>query len=66
MYLFLEESLLMVYFRPSEVHVTRYVVGDASAEGLPVVTQYPDLGLDLWDGLWDKTFAEEGYKLARG
>ena len=61
--LFVSETPLMVPLRPSEAHKLRYVVGDASAEGFSIVTQYPDLRLDSRDGLWEELFAEGGSNL---
>ena len=40
-----------------------YIVGDASAEGFSIVTQYPDLAVDYRNGLWDESFAERGSNL---
>ena len=55
----------MVDLKPSEAHMLRYVIDDASAEGFSIVTQYPDLVLDCRDGLWDKTFVERGSNLRK-
>ena len=63
LYLLSAESPLMVTLRPPEACMLRYVVGDASAEGFSIVTQYPDLALDCQDGLWDETFTERGSNL---
>ena len=63
LFLFSAESPLMVPLRPAEAHMLRYIVGDASAEGFSIVTQYPDLALDCRDGLWDESFAERGSNL---
>ena len=54
LYLFSSETPLMVPLRPSEAHKLRYVIGDASAEGFSIATQYPDMNLDCRDGLWDE------------
>ncbi|KAL7532942.1 hypothetical protein ACHAXR_006517 [Thalassiosira sp. AJA248-18] len=61
--LFVSESPLMVPLRPTDAHKIRYVVGDASAEGFSIITQYPDLHIDGRDGLWDEDFAEGGSNL---
>lgn len=63
LYLFASESPLMVPLRPSEAHKLRYVVGDASAEGFAIATQYPDLSLHCRDGLWEDEFAKGGSNL---
>ena len=61
--LFASESPLMVPIRPTDAHKLRYVVGDASAEGFSIATQYPDLTLKTRDGLWEDEFAEGGSNL---
>jgi hypothetical protein len=53
----------MVLLRPIDVHKLRYTVGDASAEGFFIATQYPDATLDSRGGLWDETFAQGGSNL---
>lgn len=63
LYLFASEAPLMVPLRPTEAHKLRYVVGDASAEGFSIVTQYPDMKLECRDGLWDTVFAKGGSNL---
>lgn len=42
--------------RPTDKHKFRIVIGDASAEGFGVGTQYPDLEFEGRDGLWTKEF----------
>lgn len=61
--LFSSDTPLMVPLRPSEAHKLRYIVGDASAEGFSIVTQYPDMKLTSRDGMWDEVFAEGGSNL---
>ncbi len=54
---------LMVPLRPTDSHKLRYTVGDASAEGFSIVTQYPDRSIQTRDGLWLESFAEGGSNL---
>ena len=61
--LFASDIPLMVPLRPTDSHKHRYTVGDASAEGFAIVTQYPDMTLTGRDGLWDELFAEGGSNL---
>ena len=61
--LFVSDSPLMVPIRPTDSHKLRYIVGDASAEGFSIVTQYPNFTLESRDGLWDETFALGGSNL---
>ena len=56
--LFLGDVPRLVPLRPTDVHKIRYTVGDASAEGFGVGTQYPDLEFEGRDGLWLPEFAE--------
>ena len=56
--LFEANEPLMVPLRPSEAHKLRYVVGDASAEGFSIATQYPDHTIESRDELWDELFTE--------
>ncbi len=50
--LFSNPSLLVVSVQPTDVNKLRYVVGDASAEGFGVGTQYLDLVFKGRDDLW--------------
>jgi len=52
------EAPLLVPVRPTDAHKLRYVVGDASAEGFFIATQYPDLSITTRGGLWEDEFAE--------
>ena len=61
--LFSSDLPLMVPLRPTDAHKLQYTVGDASAEGFSIVTQYPDLTIQARDGLWDEVFAEGGSNL---
>jgi hypothetical protein len=61
--LFASDIPLMVPLRPTDSHKIRYTVGDASAEGFAIVTQYPDMTITARDGLWDELFAEGGSNL---
>ncbi len=54
--LFSSELPLMVPLRPTDANKLQYTVGDASADGLSIVTQYPDLIIQGQDGLWDENF----------
>ena len=61
--LFSSDLPLMVPLRPTDSHKIRYTVGDASAEGFFIGTQYPDSSLATRGGLWDMAFAEGGSNL---
>lgn len=50
----------MIPVRPTEVDKLRYVIADASSEGLGAATQYPELELEGQDGLWLTKFSEGG------
>ena len=50
--LFLGDVPRLAPLQPTHVHKIRYTVGDASAEGFGVGTQYPDLEFEGRDGLW--------------
>ena len=51
------------FVQQTSISCTKYVVGDAFAEGFMVVTQYPDRELSSRDGLWDVSFAAGGSNL---
>ena len=61
--LFSSDVPLMVPLQPTDCHKLRYTVGDASAEGFSIVTQYPDISIQTRDGLWKESFAEGGSNL---
>ena len=61
--LFSSQAPLMVPIRPTDAKKLRYVIGDASAEGFAIATQYPNLHVDTKDGLWEQAFAERGSNL---
>lgn len=65
--LFDQEESLTLPVRPSRSKALRYVIGDASAEGFAIATQYPEGRVDFKDGLYlsgrDETFAEGGSNL---
>ena len=46
-------------------HKLRHTVGDASAEGFAIGTQYLDLHLEERDGLWLDVFAEGSSNLSK-
>ena len=45
MKLFASDVPLMVPLRPTDSHNIRSTVGDASAEGFSIATQYPDISI---------------------
>ena len=61
--MFKSETPLLVPVRPTSARKIRYVVGDASAEGFAIATQYPDGRVVFKDGLWCKEFAQGGSNL---
>ena len=42
---FVSDVPLMIPLRPTDSHKIRYTVGDASAEGFSIATQYPDMAI---------------------
>ena len=61
--LFAGDTPLMTPLRPTDAPKLRYVVGDASAEGFFIATQYPDGHLTMRGGLWQESFADGGSNL---
>ena len=61
--IFASDVPLMIPLRPTDSHKIRYTVGDASAEGFSIATQYPDMTISFRDGLWSEAFAEGGSNL---
>lgn len=57
--LFHEEEPPAVPIRPTEAGKIRYLVGDASAEGFGMAIQYPNLEIEIEDGLWTEEFSEQ-------
>ena len=55
--LFEADTPLAIPIRPTDPGKFRIVIGDASAEGFGMGTQYPDLTFDERDGLWLESFA---------
>ena len=51
--------------QPTDKGKVRYVIGDASAEGLGAAIQYPDGALVGRHGLWDEDFALGGSNLCK-
>jgi len=63
--IFASDVPLMIPLRPTDSHKIRYTVGDASAEGFSIATQYPDTTISFRDGLWSEAFAEGGSNLCK-
>jgi hypothetical protein len=63
MKLFSGDTPRVVPIRPEHKDDIRYFIGDASAEGFGAITQYPDLSLEVREGLWEEEFAAGGSNL---
>ena len=61
--LFISETPLMRSPRPTDAHKLCYWFGNASTDGLTIITQYPDLYTETYDGLLAELFAEGGSNL---
>ena len=61
--LFEPEEPLMVPIRPTSSHKLRYLLGDASAEGFAIATQYPNGRVEFKDGLWLEELSDGGTNL---
>jgi hypothetical protein len=61
--LFASEEPLAVLIQPTDAGKIQYTIGDASAEGCGMATQYPDMTVEARDGLWDEEFAKGGSNL---
>lgn len=63
--LFSEEEPKASPIRPTDARKIRYLVGDASAEGFGMATQYPNMEIDIEDGLWTEEFSENSSNLRK-
>lgn len=61
--LFAAEEPLAIPIRPTDAGKIRYAIGDASAEGFGMATQYPDMTIEARDGLWEEEFSKGGSNL---
>ena len=61
--LFHTAELLAAPIRPTDKGKVRYHVRDASAEGFAARTQYPDLMIEVRDGIWRTDFDVGGSNL---
>ena len=53
----------VVHIRPTDKHKLSYMGGDAPAESVGSMTQYPGLLIAGQDGLWDLVFSGKGSNL---
>ena len=61
--MFAADEPLLIPVRPARAENLRYIIGDASAEGFAIATQFPSGRIETKDGLWRADYSEGGSNL---